>query len=142
MSRALHCGGFREVCCADFPEAGYRVNKTRLRVLGYLAVMLIAVGLSRLPMLNAFVAFAEALAACIPMSIFWWVYGPVLIVGTASRSAARARWERIACAVGLTGGSVAAIMLAVAGKTLAASFCFVLALWGAEGLLLWAKKAR
>lgn len=106
-----------------------------MRVFWYTGLVLIAVGFGRIPSSNVADAFAPALGTYIPISLLWLLLGKFV---TGDREPSRRVLgirSNIFSRFLLFGGCVLAALLLWLDQTLAASFAFVTALCGADGLL-------
>jgi hypothetical protein len=105
------------------------------RVFWYLGLVLMAVGFGRIPSLNVADAFTPALATYIPISLFWLLFGKLLVGRREASLHVFGIRPKIFSRLLLFGGCALAALLLYLDQTLAASFALGTALCGADGLL-------
>ncbi len=105
------------------------------RVFWYLSLVLIAVGFGRIPSSNVADAYTPALGTYIPISLFWLLFGRLLTGRREASLRVFGMRPNIFSRLLLFGGCALAALLLWLDQTLAASFAFVTALCGGDGLL-------
>lgn len=105
------------------------------RIFWYLGLVLMAVGFDRIPSSNVADAFTPALGTYIPISLFWLLFGKLLVGRRAASLHVFGIRPGIFSRLLLFGGGAVAALLLCLDQTLAASFAFVTAFCGADGLL-------
>lgn len=107
-----------------------------MRISWYFALALIAIGFSRIHFVNLFGAFMPALAAYVPASLFWLFFGAIVTGKRGVPSTTFGVRTKSLGTILLFAGIALSVTLVLTNRTVAASFAIMLALGGAELILM------